>query len=288
MLARYADVRFNDEGLALAGDELVRFLEGRERAITALERIDGSVLSRLPELKVISKVGVGIDMLDLDALSRHGVRLARAGGTNAVAVAELVIGLLLALLRGLPRLDSEVRAGGWHQPKGSQLSGRTVGIVGYGSVGIALARLLSGFGCPVLAHDVRSIPATDAVRQVELEDLLAESDVVSLHLALDEATRCLLDERRISQMKPGAILVNTARGQLVDETALVGALRAGHLSGACLDVFKSEPPLESPLLELDQVVVSPHIGGSTEEAILAMGRAAISGLERAVNVSELA
>jgi D-3-phosphoglycerate dehydrogenase len=204
-----------------------------------------------------------------------------------MAVAELVVGLLLALLRRLPRLDSDVRAGLWHQPKGAQLSGRTVGIVGYGSVGAALARLLAGFECPVLVHDIRPVEETDGVRQAELDKLLSQSDVVSLHLALDQTTVGLLDERRISQMKPGAILVNTARGQLVDEPALVSALQAGHLSGACLDVFSTEPPVGSPLLELDQVVVTPHIGGSTEEAILAMGRAAISGLERAVSVSEI-
>lgn len=280
LLERYADVRFNDEGRSLAGDELVEFLRGRVKAVTALERIDEAVLARLPELEVISKVGVGIDMIDQEALRRHGVRLAWAPGTNSRSVAELVVGLAIALLRGLVEASAEVRAGTWRQRAGRCLSARTVGIVGFGHVGRDLAGLLDAFGCRILACDAVEI-RSEGVEQVELERLLRESDVVTLHLPLDDSTRNLLDAGRLALMRPGAILINTARGGLVDEAALKEALAAGRLAGAGLDVFAVEPPGDAALLALPNVVATPHIGGSTEEAILAMGRAAIAGLDDA-------
>ena len=278
LLECYEDVRFNDEGRSLAGDELVEFLGGRVKAITALERIDEAVLARLPELEMISKVGVGIDMIDQEALRRHGVRLAWTPGTNRRSVAELVVGLSIALLRGLVEASAEVRAGAWRQRVGRCLSAQTVGIVGFGHVGRDLAGLLCAFGCRILVCDAIEIQAEE-VEQVELERLLSESDVVTLHLPLDGSTRNLLDAGRLALMRPGAILINTARGGLLDEAALKEALVAGRLAGAGLDVFAVEPPGDAELLALPNVVATPHIGGSTEEAILAMGRAAIAGLD---------
>jgi phosphoglycerate dehydrogenase-like enzyme len=288
LLNRYERVTFNDEGLSLAGDDLVAFLAGHPLAITALERIDEGVLSRLPDLRAISKVGVGIDMLDLQALERHGVRLAWARGTNARSVSELTIAFMLALLRHLPTVTRLVRQGEWRQVQGRTLTGRTVGIVGFGHVGRDLAGLLAAFSCRVLAYDIAppaDLPAH--VEQASLETLLAESEIVTLHTVLNEDTRNLLDRERINSMRPGALVVNTSRGGLVDEGALYDALSSGHLAGAALDVFSSEPPGGHPLLSLDQVIVTPHIGGSTQEAVLAMGRAAIAGLGEAVPVAEL-
>lgn len=285
---RYSDVRFNDEGISLSGSELVAFLNGRRRAITALERIDDDVLSCLPDLEVISKVGVGIDMLDLEAMRRHGVRLGWARGTNARSVAELVIALTLALLRHLPQLDGAIRVGAWEQRKGTLLSERTVGILGYGAVGRDVAKVAHGFDCPILIYDIvahANLPGH--VHQVAFEELVARSDVVTLHLGLSKATRGIIDAAALAMMQNHAILINTARGELVEETALYESLATGGLAGAGLDVFATEPPTGNALLELSNVVVSPHIGGSTEEAILAMGRAAIAGLETAVTVDRL-
>ena len=288
MEERYSNVRFNDEGLSLSGDDLVEFLHGRTRAITALERIDDAILGALPDLQVISKVGVGIDMLDLDAMRRHDVRLGWARGTNATSVAELVVALTLAVLRHIPDLDKAVRGGSWQQRKGALLSQRTVGIVGYGAVGRAVARLVRGFDCPVLVHDiVTQVDLPAEVSQVPFEELLERSDVVTLHLGLSDATQGIIDAPVLARMRASAVLINTARGELVDESALYDALVAGRLAGAGMDVFASEPPTGSPLLELPNVVVTPHIGGSSEEAILAMGRAAIAGLETAVPIDEL-
>lgn len=289
LLERYLETTFNDEGVSLSGDALVEFLQGKRKAITALETVDDALLSRLPELEVISKVGVGIDMIDLDALARHGVRLGWATGTNRRSVSELVVALVLALSRHLLPANTALRDGGWSQPKGSLLSGRTVGIVGFGNVGRDLAELVATFGCPVLVHDVAELTElTGHITQVGLDELLERADVVSLHVTLNNETRNLIDAERLSRMKPTALLINTSRGGLVDEEALFHALRDGRLGGAGFDVFADEPPVGSPLLSLPNFVGTPHIGGSTEEAILAMGRAAIEGLDSARPVEEIA
>jgi phosphoglycerate dehydrogenase-like enzyme len=288
LLARYEQVTFNDEGRSLAGEELVAFLAGHPLAITALERIDEDVLAWLPELRAISKVGVGIDMLDLDAMERHGVRLAWSRGTNARSVAELAVAFMLALLRHLPTVTRLVREGEWRQLQGQTLSGRTVGIVGFGHVGRDLAQLLGAFSCRVLIHDVAPVgDLGEGVEEVGLERLLADSEIVTLHTVLNDQTRNLIDRERLAAMREGALLINTSRGGLVDEDALYEALSCSHLAGAALDVFSSEPPGDHPLLDLDQVIVTPHIGGSTREAVLAMGRAAIEGLGDAVDVAAL-
>jgi phosphoglycerate dehydrogenase-like enzyme len=172
--------------------------------------------------------------------------------------------------------------------QGQTLSGRTVGIIGFGHVGRDLARLCSAFSCRVLAHDVMPLEDLGAgVEQASLERLLAESDIVSLHTVLSDDTRNLIGRDQLAAMRPGALLINTSRGGLVDEAALYDALTSGHLAGAALDVFASEPPGEHPLLELEQVIVTPHVGGSTRQAVLAMGRAAIAGLADAIDVAEL-
>jgi phosphoglycerate dehydrogenase-like enzyme len=279
-LERYSDVRFNDEGVSLRGDALAEFLSGRAKAITALEPIDDALLERLPDLRVISKVGVGTDMIDQEALRRRGVHLSTAAGTNSRSVAELVVAYAISLLRHVPVARDELRDGGWRQPKGGTLSGRTVGIVGYGHVGRDVARLVRAFGCPVLAHDVRPLGDEEGVEAVDdLDVLLETADVVTLHVNLTEDTRGLIGAARLGLMKNGSVLINTARGGLVDEAALKEALRSGPLAAAALDVFDEEPPTDRELLEMPNLLATPHIGGSTEEAILAMGRAAIAGLD---------
>ncbi len=276
LLDRYENVTFNDEGRSLAGDELVAFLRGKVKAITALERIGDAILSQLPELEVISKVGVGTDMLDLDALERHGVRLAWSPGTNSRSVSELALALTLAALRAIVEANADVRAGNWRQRKGTTLTGKTVGIVGFGNVGADFAKLLQPFDCGILAYDVRAL---DGIEQVPLEELLRTADVVSLHLDLNEQTRGVLSRDRLELMRPGSFLVNTSRGGLVDEQALKELLHDGRIAGAAFDVFAVEPPGDADLLGLPNFLATPHIGGSTEEAILAMGRAAIAGLD---------
>ena len=274
-LAQFSDVRFNDEGLSLNGDSLVSFLEGRRRAITALERIDDEVLSQLPELELISKVGVGTDMIDFEAAERHGVRVVVHPGTNSRSVAELALAFAIALLRRVPEASGLVRDGDWKQLQGRELSGKTFGIVGFGHVGRDLARLLEPFGCRVVVSDVR--PVSDA-EQLDLDELLSVSDVVSLHVELNDSTRGMIDSARLALLPDGAVVMNTARGGVIDEDALLAELDSERLGGAGLDVFAVEPPGDTRLLGHPRVLATPHIGGSTVEAVLSMGRAAIAGL----------
>jgi D-3-phosphoglycerate dehydrogenase len=284
MQARYQNVTFNDAGRSLAGDALVEFLRGHERAITALERFDDRVFAALPELKVIGKFGVGLDMIDLDAMARHGKKLGWTGGVNRRSVAELVIAFAIACLRLVPQANGMVRAGEWKQMTGRQLTGRRVGIVGCGHVGKDLTPLLRAFDCEVLAHDIRDFPEFYArwrVRAVGLEELLAESEIVTLHLPLDHSTANILSAGRLRLMRADAVLINAARGGLVDEAALKAMLESGRLAAAAFDVFTTEPPQDEGLLGLPNFLATPHIGGSSEEAILAMGMAAIEGLEAA-------
>lgn len=282
LAARYANIRWNTTGRALEGDELITFLKGHVYAICGLDRLDDRVFRGVPELRLVSKYGVGLDMIDLEAARRHGVTVRWTPGVNRQAVAELTIAFMIALTRRIVPLANDVRAGGWRQAGGRQISSATIGIVGCGHIGQQVARLCRAFGARVIAHDIRAYDAfyrTNDVTPVDLATLLAESDIVTLHVPLDASTRGMIGARELKAMKPSAFLVNTARGGIVDETAIKVALCEGRLGGAAFDVFINEPPLDQELLQLPGFIATPHIGASTEEAVLAMGRAAIAGLE---------
>ena len=217
-------------------------------------------------------------MVDLPAATRHGVVVTTTGPANAAAVAEYTFALLLALLRHVPTAEAGMRAGVWSRSPlvGESLEGKTLGIVGFGAVGSRVARIAAGFGMRVIAAAGRSDSATTKpVPVLPLEQMLATSDVVSLHARLVPATACIMDAAAIAAMKPGAVLVNTARGELINETALVAALQSGHLSGAALDTYAAEPlAADSPVRRLPNVVLSPHVAGQTREALLRVGLAA--------------
>ncbi len=285
LLERYENVTFNDQGASLSGESLIAFLRGHEKAVTALERLDKGLFAALPELRVVSKYGVGLDMIDLSAMEANGVVLGWTGGVNRRSVAELTIAAAVALLHKTPQASRAVLAGGWRQIRGRELSSSTVGIVGCGHIGKEVAKLLRAFGCTVLAHDIRDFPefyAANTVTPMSLEEMLPLVDVVTLHLPLDDSTLNILDARRLKLMKQDSCFINYARGGLADEKALKRLLLDGSLSGAALDVFRDEPPTDLELVHLPNVLVTPHIGGSTEEAVLAMGRAAIAGLDAAL------
>ena len=283
LLARYPGSRFNEVGpTVLAGGALVQFLRGYDKAITGLDVLDAAVFAAVPELRLVSKYGVGLDMIDLAAARRHGVSVRWTPGVNRQAVAELTICYMIALCRSVVPLARELAAGGWRHPGGRQISSSTVGIVGCGHVGQQVARLARAFGATVIAHDIRAYDdfyRETGVTPATLDALLAQSDIVTIHVPLDPSTRGLIDARALARMKPDAFLVNTARGGIVDERALKQALIEGRLGGAAFDVFAVEPPVDRELLMLPTFVGTPHIGGGTREAVLAMGRAAIAGLE---------
>jgi len=282
LLERFSNVTFNETGRQLEGDDLVEFLRGHDKAITALERIDDYVLSRLPELKAIGKYGVGLDMIDLNAMRRHGKRLGWVSGVNRRSAAELALAFAIVMLRHVPAANREVLGGTWRQHIGGLLSGRTVGIIGCGNIGKDLTKLLQPFGCKILVNDIREYSefyAEYGIEAVGLEALLSRADVVTFHVPLDDSTRGMLTAERLALMKSTAILLNVARGGLVDEVALKHALIEKKIAAAAFDVFAVEPPKDTELLNLPNFLASPHIGGSAEEAVLAMGRAAIDGLD---------
>jgi phosphoglycerate dehydrogenase-like enzyme len=282
LLQRYEHVRFNDAGRRLGGETLVAFLAGVEKAIVALEPIDDALLTQLPQLRRIAKFGVGLDTIDTAALARHDVTLGWEGGVNKRAVAEVVIAQSINLLRGIHTSNAEVRSGGWRAVQGRELSSLCLGVLGCGHIGKEVIRLLQPFGTRVLAHDIRSFPTfydQHRVTAVSLDGLLQQSDIVSIHVPLDDTTRGMMDEHRLQQMRLGAFLINTARGGIVDEIALAMCLESGAIAGAAFDVFAQEPPVASRLLALPNFVATAHLGGSSIEAIRAMGCAAIDGLK---------
>jgi len=224
-----------------------------------------------PRLRVVGRAGVGIDNIDVQAARQTGVIVVNAPSATTDAVAEHTLALMLALARHLPQADASLRRGEWRKDEllGSELGGKTLGLIGLGRIGAAVARRAGALGMAVVAHDpwVPELEIAErGARPLGLEALLAEADYVSLHLPLTPETRGLIDARVLAALRPGARLVCTARGGLIDETALLAALDSGRLAGAALDVFAEEPPRPGPLLEHPAVIVTPHIAAQTVEA----------------------
>ena len=223
------------------------------------------------KLKIIARAGVGLDNIDVQAASARGIGLINAPEAPTIAVAELVIGLMLSWARQLPRADASMKQGIWEKTRlmGSELRGKTLGIIGTGRIGRAVGYRAKAFLMNLLAFDVvRSAEFTErtGARYVDLDELLRESDFVTIHVPLTPPTCHMIGRRELELMKPTAVLVNTSRGEVINEAALADVLRKGKIAGACLDVYEREPPKESPLLELPNVVLTPHIGASTIEA----------------------
>jgi phosphoglycerate dehydrogenase-like enzyme len=246
---------------------LARLLPETEILWHVLKRCTAEMIAAAPRLQLIQKIGVGVNTIDLDAAKARGIAVCNLPGTNARAVAELTLALMLAVLRRLPRFDAAMRRGEWSDPALQdgigELGGRTVGLVGYGAIPRLLAPVLATLGCRLI-YTSRT-PHPDAVGEWHsLDALLSESDVVSLHLPLTAETETLIDARAFARMRRGAILINTARGGLVDQSALSHALTDGKLAGAGLDVFVHEPhDATEPLFRLPNVVLTPHIGWLT-------------------------
>lgn len=280
--SKYRNVKFNDEGLELKGDSLIRFLTGCDKAIVALEKIDEQILENLPNLKVISKYGVGLDMIDLASLHKYRVKLGWEGGVNKRSVAELALTFALTMLRKLPECNNSIKSGLFSQIIGEQLTGKIFGIIGCGNVGKELINLLKPFQVKLYVYDIifdEQYYLQNNIQFVSLDELLSKSDIVSLHIPLDDSTRNIINKQKLSLLKENAILINTARGGLVDEQELKNILVNRKIAAAAFDVYSSEPSVDLNLLQLPNFYGTPHIGGSTIESILAMGRSAINGLE---------
>jgi len=259
------------------GDELVRLCAGRSHILNDHSRFTVEILERCPDLRCIVFLGTGAaSFIDLDAAERLGIRVRSYKGYGDRSVAEHAFALMLAAAHRIAEMDRDVRAG-LFQPKNSiELLGKTVGVIGTGGIGREMVRLCAGIGMKVLAWNRSGVPGDLPCEAVGLDELLRRSDVVSVHLALNEYTRGLLDRDKLALLKPGAIFVNTARGAIVDEAALVEALREGRIAHAALDVFTEEPlPAESPLRALSNTTLTPHAGFMTREASVNLLRMAL-------------
>jgi len=268
-------------------DILIDQLRDCVAVIAGTEPYTRDVIEASPELRVIARIGVGFDAVDLAACDDHGVVVSTTPGVNHHAVAEHAIAMVMAIGRGFPDRDRFVREGSWKRYSTPRIQGSTLGLIGLGRIGKAVAERAAGLGMRVIAYD----PGLDdeAIRRLgieprELDELYGESDYVSLHLPVTQETHHLINRETLSRMKPGAVLINTARGALVDEAALCEALESGHLRGAGLDVFEVEPlPLDSPLLKQNHVLLSGHLAGLDQQSqhdTLTMAAQTIISLQR--------
>lgn len=272
-------VIYNPLGRSLSSAEVGELLPGCDGYIAGLDTIDRAALEPADQLRVIARYGVGVDRVDLEAAREKGIVVTNTPGANAASVAELAIGLMLSLARMIPVANQETKAGQQPRIQGVSLEGKIVGLMGLGAIGKRVASRLQGFDCAILAYD----PLVDAAEAQAVgavlcpqEEVVARSDFLSLHVPLLPETRGMVDVSFLDRMKPGAFLINTARGEVIDEAALLPALQSGHLRGAALDVFAQEPPdRENPLLALPQVIATPHMGAHTDGATNAMGWAAL-------------
>ncbi len=265
---------------ARSPEELLALSADVAGAIVSTDPFTRDVLRDSPHLQVIARVGVGIDSIDVGAATELGVAITTTPGANEETVADHAIAMMLGLLRRVPENDAGVRRGEWnrtgpHTPR--QLTGCTVGLIGYGHIGRLVAARLAGFDVELLVSDP-ALGQSESPRSVELAELLARSDVVSLHTPLIPSTRNLIDRAALQLMRPHAVLINTSRGGVVDEAALIRALDEGVIVGAALDVFETEPPVTSPLFAMTNVVLSPHVGGLSTKSVDVMIRMATASV----------
>lgn len=257
--------------LSPTAEDLLKYVDDQVVGIICgLEPITKQVMDKAPNLKVVGKHGAGVDNIDLEAAKAQGVAVVNAPGTNAAAVADLVFALMLDAARMVTYADKQVRAVKWPKVFGKSLSGRTLGIIGLGGIGKLVAKRALGFDMTVVAYDQiwdEAFARQNDIRFMEIADILKQADFLTLHIPLNDQTRNMIGRKELQSMKKNAILINTSRGGVVDETALFEALQTGVIAAAGLDVFAEEPPQDSPLFALDNVVVTPHMGGFSDGAL---------------------
>src|SRR5207302_6416423 len=239
-------------------------------------QVDAALLANATKLRVIGRAGVGVDNIELEPATRKGIAVMNTPGANAVAVAEQTIGLMLAMARFTPRANALMHAGKWEKKslQGTELRGKTLGIVGLGKIGMEVARRARAFGMDLIGHDPFvsvSVAKEQGIRLATIDEVYAAADYITLHVGLTPQTNGMINQTSIAKMKKNVRLVNCARGELVNEADLAKALQCGHVAAAAIDVFTEEPPRNSPLLALHNVVLTPHTGGSTAEAQEAVG-----------------
>ncbi len=280
----YPDSILNDEGVSFQPTTLVQFLKNADAAIIGLEKIDSNILSQLPNLKIISKYGVGLDNLTLPSLKEYNVKLGYTAGTNKQGVAELALQMMLILIRQSYTANLKLREGIWKPYFGNNLASKKVGILGLGNVGKELVHLLKPFNCEISCCELNPdqvFITQNKLRLVSIKELFATNDIVSIHIPLNDENKFLIDRNILNLMSAHSILINTSRGSIVDEVVLQELLENEKLAAAGFDVFAEEPINNSKLINLPNFFSTPHVGGSSIESVRAMGLAAINGLSSA-------
>lgn len=271
---RFDAVEMNPYGRKLTKDEVIALCAGAEAVIAGTEVFDAEVLEACKALKIISRCGIGIDNIDMETARARGIAVYRSAEGPAQAVAELTLGLLLDLVRGISAHHADMQAGTWKKRMGRLLSGMRVAVLGYGNIGSKVARLLRAFDCQVAVCDPCRMSAEDGFTDASLEDLLPWAEAITLHAS---CSMQILGPRQLDRMRDGALIVNMARGELLDETALLERLTSGKLGGAALDSFQQEP-YAGPLRDLPNVILTPHIGSYALESRVAMEAEAVQNL----------
>ena len=275
------DLVFNPTRKPLKEEDLIPLLKDCDGYLAGLDFVTEKVIQSCPKLKVISRYGAGYDRVDIEAAKRAGIPVTNTPGVNAQAVGELAFGLIISLARRIPFLDQQTRDGAWIRSTGTELKGKTLGILGLGAIGKVVAKCGQGFGMKVITYDPfvdEEYGMANGIESVKCDEVLKRSQVVSLHLPLNDETRNYINKETIQLMQPGAFVVNTSRGGLVHEEDAYEALKTGRLGGLALDAFAIEPPGASPLFQLENVVVTPHTGAHTKEAIENMANGAVKNL----------
>jgi phosphoglycerate dehydrogenase-like enzyme len=270
----FPDAIVNYEGKRFTQQELVQYYKNADAIITGLERIDDALLAELPNLKMVAKFGVGLDNIDIESCKRRNIEIGWTGGINKNSVAEMTLGFMLMLSRNLYITSNQLKEGIWNKNGGYSLSELTIGIIGLGYIGKELVRLLNPFNVNILGNDileVSSYASESNIKIVSKEELYKLSDIITIHTPFTELTKNLINIDSIAQMKESVLLVNTARGGIINELDLKNSLLSGRIAGAAIDVYQIEPPKDLELLTIPNLICTPHIAGNANKAVIAMG-----------------
>ncbi|WP_428738525.1 phosphoglycerate dehydrogenase [Sulfurimonas sp.] len=283
----FQKIFINEPQRRFTNEELIEFLSQCDAAIVGLDKITDEVLSQVPKLKAISKYGVGLDNIDFAACKKYNVEVLHTQGVNKRSVSELALGCMLSLSRNIYVTSNELKRGQWNKNGGTQISGKTIGIIGVGHIGKDMVELLKPFRCKILVNDI--IEQDEYYQQHDLqlvtkEEIYKNADIITIHTPLTDELQHFINKQALSMMKPSAIVINTARGGLIDQDDLKWALQNNIIAAAAIDAYEVEPPQDNELIALPNLITTPHIGGNANEAVKAMGRSAIENIVNFFNV----
>jgi len=282
----FSKVKLNLEGKRFNQNELIDYIKDAVAIIVGLEIINKEVLDRCPNLKMISKYGVGLNNIDLEECKKRNIKIGWTGGINKLSVAEMTLGYMLMLCRNLFITSNQLKQGIWNKSGGTQLSQKKIGIIGMGNIGKEVVRFLKPFNCTIYVNDI--IKQDDyyseyGLIEVSKEEIFTTCDFISIHTPFDDTTRSMINKNSFQMMKKNAFVINSARGGIINEEDLKIALQKHLIAGAAIDAYIQEPPTDSELLKLENLICTPHIGGNSEEAVEAMGMSAIKHIKEFFN-----